>query len=224
MANLLCYVLHDAYQVYSWLALPTLCLTGLFAFSFAQELDLHPAACYVSAVTLSLGMFCVFWLTHIGYLNNLCWTTGLYWLVTAYARRGSRWSLCGIAFCVYSLLITGYPVLIVLFGYALVPYTLVRSLCAGSGRADSRHGGRLLGAVVLGGLAAMPVYLDLLHAAHNSARWTSVGDAFYLEVFPAFNGWRDVFTFLATSLDPYALGGPNACRTRPVPTASCSVP
>ena len=56
----------------------------------------------------------------------------------------------------------------------------------------------------------MPVYLDLLHAARNSARWTSVGDAFYLEVFPAFNGWRDLFAFLATSLDPYALGGPNA--------------
>jgi hypothetical protein len=31
-----------------------------------------------------------------------------------------------------------------------------------------------------------------------------------LEVFPVFACWRDVFTFLATSLDPFVLGGPHA--------------
>jgi len=211
LANVLCCVLHDAYQVYTWLALLTLCLMGLFAFSFAEELDLHPAACYVSAVTLSLGTFCIFLLAQIGYLNNLCWTMGLYWLVTAYARRGSGWSLCGIAFCVYSLLITGYPVLIVLFGYTLVPYTL--GTLVSYGRRPRRIlalGAGILGAVVVGGIAATPVYLDLLHAARDSARWTGVGDPFYLEVFPKFACWKDVFAFLATSVDPSALGGPNA--------------
>ncbi len=211
LANLLGRVFHDAYQVYSWLALVTLCLMGLFAFSFAAELDLHPVACYVSAVTLSLGTFCIFWLTHIGYLNNLCWTMALYWFVTAYARRGSRWSLCGIAFCVYSLLITGYPVLIVLFGYTLVPYTLGTLVSYGQrpARILAMSAG-VLGAVVLGGVAALPVYLDLLHTARDSARLTGVADSFYLEVFPTFARARDVFTFLATSFDPFALGGPHA--------------
>ena len=223
LANLLGRVFHDAYQVYSWLALVTLCLMGLFAFSFAAELDLHPVACYVSAVTLSLGTFCIFWLTHIGYLNNLCWTMALYWFVTAYARRGSRWSLCGIAFCVYSLLITGYPVLIVLFGYTLVPYTLGTLVSYGQrpARILAMSAG-VLGAVVLGGVAALPVYLDLLHTARDSARLTGVADSFYLEVFPTFARRGTCLRFWQPASIRLPWVAPMRCLIRRVPTASCS--
>ncbi len=210
LANLLCCLLHDAYQIYTWLALCTLCLMGLFTFSFAEELELHPAACYVSAVTLSLGTFCMFWLTHINHLDNLCWTMGLYWLVTAFARRGNPWSLAGIAFFVYSLLITGYAVLIVLFAYTLAPYTVATLIK--NGRRPRRilaMAAALFGAVALGGAAALPVGLDLLHAAGDSARLTGVRDSFYLDILPPFATGRDVFVFLATSFDPYAVGGPH---------------
>jgi hypothetical protein len=211
IANALCFVLHDAYQVYTCLALATLCLMGLFAYSFAAELDLHPAACYVSAVTLSLGTFCVFWVPQLVHLNSICWTVGLYWLVTAYARRGSRWSLCGIAFCAYALLVTGYPVLIVLFAYTWVPYSLATLVFYGrQPRRVVAMAAGVLGALALGGLAAAPLFLDLVHAARASARWKGVGDSFYLEVLPTFGCWEDVLTFLATSIDPFVLGGPNA--------------
>ena len=151
-----------------------------------------------------------FWLPQLVFLSSLCWTTGLFWLVTAYARRRSSWSLCGIAFCFYSLLVAGYPVLIVLFGYLLAPYTLLA--LAGQGRPLRQTvfmAGNIVGAVLVGVAAASPVYLDLFHAANQSARVIGSDDAFFLNAFPRFTSTGDISMFLAGSLDPSALGGLN---------------
>lgn len=207
---LLSFASADAHFVYTCLALLTLWLIGFFAFEFLAEMDLHPTACYASAVGLSLGIFCVYWLTFIMYFSTICWMLALFWLITRYARCPSFWTWTGIAFSVYSLFLTGYPVLIVLFGYALAAYSLVVLLRSGhSPWQKALLSAGMAAAAAVGLLASLPVYLDLFHAAESSARLTGVDDAWYVAVNPSITAWSDFVAYVAANVDPFSTGNPN---------------
>ena len=59
----------------------------------------------------------------------------------------------------------------------------------------------LLGCAVAGALASLPVYLDLLFVAKDSARLGDVSDSFFLGVLPPCRNGREMASFLITIFD-----------------------
>ena len=194
-------------MVYTGFVLLTVGLTSCFGLLFLRSLGLHPAAGLSAALGLGFGTALFYWLTFVMFLSAICWSLCLLWLITEFIRKGS-WPLAiGLAFATYSLLLTGYPQMTVLMGYMIAGHAVLQlaqrsdSLAKKAWRALA-----LLGCAAAGGVAALPVYLDLFSAAQNSARLAAVSDNFFLAVLPPHHGLRDGANFLLTIWDWSSLG------------------
>lgn len=207
LTNFLAFFSDDPLVVYTGLVLLTVGLTSCFGLLFFRALGLHPAAGLSAAFGLGCGTALFYWLTFVMFLSAICWSLCLLWLITEFIRQGSWPRAIGLAFATYSLLLTGYPQMTVLMGYMIAGHTLLQL----GQRGDSPTGKAccalaLLGCAVAGGVAALPVYLDLFSAAQNSARLAAVSDNFFLAVLPPHHGLRDSANFLLTISDWSWLG------------------
>ncbi|MGB8476863.1 MAG: hypothetical protein WCE61_22520 [Candidatus Acidiferrum sp.] len=207
LTNLLSTLTSDPFVLYSMLVLLTVGLTACFGLLFLRALGLHPAACAVGALGLGFSTMMMYWLTFIMFLSAICWSVCLLWLITEFTRKRSWPAALGLAFATYSLLLTGYPQMTVLLTYMIAAYTLIR---LGQMRSPLREKLwrtlQLSGCAMVGALASLPVYLDLIATARDSARLSGVRDSFFLAVLPPHHGIREIAGFVATIFDWSWLG------------------
>ncbi|MEO7165981.1 MAG: hypothetical protein ABI016_02985 [Chthoniobacterales bacterium] len=207
LTNLLAAFTLDPFVVYTTLVLLTIGLTSVFALLFFRALGLHPAASAAAALGLGFTSALTYWLTFVMFLSTICWSVCLLWLVTEFTRRGTWAVALGLAFAAYSLLLTGYPQMTILFVLMAGLYTLIRlAQMEASPKEKIWRALQLLGCAMAGGLAALPIYLDLLAGALDSARLNGVEDSFFLAVLPPHGGLREIVGFVATIFDWSWLG------------------
>ena len=211
LITLLSWFTHDSLRVYSAEVVVALGLTALFAFLLCRALGLAPVPCLVAALGLGLGIFTTYWMTFVLFTWSVCWTLALLWLVARELECPPRrsWSrLLGIACALYLLLLSGYPQQIVWHVWVLVGFTVWRlTRLRTCWRARALGLARLGAAVALGVLAVAPVYLDVALNAQLSAR-LGADTAFFLQILPKLDGWRNVAGFLLQRFDPFWLGNP----------------
>ncbi len=206
LTNLLSCFTSNPFVLYSALVLLTVGLTAVFLLLFLRSLGLHPAASVCAALGLAFTTSVSYWLCFVMFLSAICWSVCLLWLITEFTRKPSWAAALGLAFATYCLLMTAYPQLTILFAYMIGAYALIRLL-----QIPRTHGDKLwtmlamLGCAAVGVLASLPIYLDLLFVAKDSARLGDVGDSFFLGVLPPSHP-REIAGFLMTLFDWSWLG------------------
>jgi hypothetical protein len=207
LTNLLSCFTSNPFVVYTALVLLTVGLTAGFLLLFLRSLGLHPGACACAALGLGFTTPVSYWLCFVMFLAAFCWSVCLLWLITEFTRKPSWAAALGLAFATYCLLMTAYPQLTILSLYMIGAYTLIRLLqMPRTGREKLRTMLAMLGCAAAGALAALPVYLDLLLAAKDSARLGEVTDSFFLGVLPPSRDLREMAGFLMTLFDWSWLG------------------
>ena len=102
---------------------------------------------------------------------------------------------------------SGYPQVTILSAYTTGAYALIRLVqMSGTRREKLRTMLAMFGCAGAGVLASLPVYLDLLFVAKDSARLGDVSDSFFLGVLPPCRNGREMASFLMTIFDWSWLG------------------
>lgn len=208
---LLSLVTRNTLTFYTWLAVGTVCLSGVFFFAFLEALELNAPACLCSAAGLSLGIYNSCWLTFPMYLSTICWSAALLWLVTVFIRRPT-WAIgLGISFATYSLLVTGYPQFIVFQVYVLASFILLRlAQTHVSWIPRLRIFSRLTALAVTGAIMAAPVYLDLAVDAVRSNRGPMGPKLAFsiLDIYCNYHDFSELSKFLSLVYDTFWYGNP----------------
>ena len=208
ITNLLSVFTRNPFALHTALVLITVALTAAFSLLFLRALGLCPAAAVCGAIGLGFTTTVSYWLSFVMFLSALCWAIALLWLITEFTRQASWLRALGIAFATYSLLLAAYPQIIILYGYIIAGYTVVRLLQmpAGSRGKMLRIAGALLGCAAVGALASLPVYLDVWVLLQESGRASGLSDSFFLGVTTPLREGRDLATYLVTVFDWSWLG------------------
>jgi hypothetical protein len=166
-------------------------------------MGLSPPACAVGGLGLALGVYVAYWLTFVLYVWGVCWALALLWLVPRYLEERDWRRGLGVAFAVYSLVLTAYPQQAVWHAWLLL-------LVAGQAFARRPRVRPLVGLALWGALGlacSAPVALDVLWDTLESAR-TKVEPGFFFETLPAFESSTDVATFFSRLYDASWFGNP----------------
>jgi hypothetical protein len=207
ITNALSRLTSDPFRLYTALVLFTIGLTGSFLLLFLRSLGLHPTAAVFSATGLAFGTLTSYWLTFVMFLSAICWLTCLLWLVAEFTQRPCPLRALGLAFATYSLFMTAYPQMTILCLYITSAFALIRlAQMPGTRRERLRTMLAMIGCVGAGALASLPVYLDLLLVAKESARLGHVSDTFFLGVLPPHRGLPELANFVLTIFDWSWLG------------------
>ena len=207
LTNLLSYFASSPFVLYTALILLTVGLTAGFLLLFLRSLGLHPVACSCAALGLGFTTLISYWLCFVMFLSAICWMVCLLWLITEFTRRPSWPAALGLAFATYCLLMVGYPQVTILSAYTTGAYALVRLVQMPSPRREKLWTMlAMLGCAGAGVLASLPVYLDLVFIAKDSARLGDVSDRFFLGILPPCRNPRETASFLMTLFDWSWLG------------------
>lgn len=207
LTNLLSCFTSNPFVLYTALILLTVALTAVFLLLFLRSLGLHPVACGCAALGLGFTTYTSYWVCFVMFLSSTCWTVCLLWLVTEFTRKPSWAVALGLAFATYCLLMAGYPQVAILSAYMTGAYALIRLVqMSGTRREKLRTMLAMFGCAVAGVIASLPVYLDLLFVAKDSARLVDVSDSFFLGVLPPCRTPREMASFLMTLFDWSWLG------------------
>ncbi|EJL58068.1 hypothetical protein PMI09_00561 [Rhizobium sp. CF122] len=193
----------------SILSLSTCFVSGLFLILLCREWQLSPMAALIAAITFAASPYFMYWLTFPMFSSVWCWSTGALWAMTRLARRIDLLVCGALAFIVYSLLMTGYPQIIMFHTYLLVAYGL--HLAAKKARSETRQCVHFMAAcfsaVVVGTVSVLPVYADLFVLRADSAR-VSTDPAFFLSALPPLNSMSDFVQLLVFGIVPELFGNP----------------
>jgi hypothetical protein len=207
LTNLLSCFTSNPFVLYTALVLLTVGLTAGFLLLFLRSLGLHPAASGCAALGLGFTTPISYWVCFVMFLSAICWPVCLLWLITEFTRKPSWLVALGLAFATYCLLMSGYPQVTILSAYTTGAYALIRLVqMPGTRREKLRTTLAMLGCAGAGVLASLPVYLDLLFVAKDSARLGGVSDSFFLGVLPPCRNLREMTSFLITLFDWSWLG------------------
>jgi hypothetical protein len=192
------------------LSLGTCFLAGFFVLMFCRELRLSPLAGLLAASCLAASPLYMYWLTFPMFLAVFCWSTGALYALTRLEKRPDLLGGSILAFSIYSLLMTGYPQLVVFHAYILAGYFayLVYRHCRSNGWPSTIHYLAVIaGAIAIGGLLAMPILADLAYTASESAR-VDTDTPFFTDILPKLDSPVGALRFLALSLAPEIFGNP----------------
>lgn len=207
LTNLLSYCTSNPFILYTTLILLSVGLTAGFFLLFLRSLGLHPVACGCASIGLGFTTAISYWLCFVMFISATCWLVCLLWLITEFTKKPSWLLAIGLAFATYCLLVAGYPQVTILFAYLVGAYALIRfAQMSGTQREKFGMLFGLLGCAGVGVLASLPVYLDLLFIAKDSARIDHVSDSFFLSVLPPTHNLRELASFLMTLFDWSWLG------------------
>lgn len=186
-------------------------LSGLFVMLFANEVGLHPLAGLLAAVSMATSPLLMYWLTFPMFLAVWCWAAGALWALTRLSNRADLVSWIGLAFSIYSLLMTAYPQPVVFHAYVLAGYgfVLVRRQSTVSGNAIKRFIVLAASATLVGVVLAFPVLRDLSILASESAR-VAPDASFFTAVLPRFSSVSEFVRFFVLSSVPEIFGNPIA--------------
>ena len=207
LTNLLSCFTSSPFVLYTALILLTVGLTAGFSLLFLRSLGLHPVACGCAALGLGFTTLISYWLCFVMFVSAICWTVCLLWLITEFTRKPSWPVALGLAFATYCLLMSGYPQVTILSAYTTGAYALIRLVqMSGTRREKLRTMLAMFGCAGAGVLASLPVYLDLLFVAKDSARLGDVSDSFFLGILPPCRKLQETASFLITLFDWSWLG------------------
>jgi hypothetical protein len=198
----------DPFRLFTTYTVLMIFLTCTFCFLLLKALRLHPVACFVVSAGIGLGVMTSYWFTRPVTISTICWTLCLLWLITALFEKRSTGTVLGIAFAVYSLLMTGRHQTIVANVYLVAGYTLMLLW-----RSDERRSVKVgiasavTAAFIMGILAALPAYADLFIRATGSTR-LQAGSDFFLAVLPKIGNLQDLGIFLSLMFDAFWFGSP----------------
>jgi hypothetical protein len=203
--------LTDPFSYLTAISLLAIFLTGAFAFLLARELELVPAAALIAALAIGLSPSLIYWATFPMFASAYGWTCAVLYGITRLIRRQDFLAWLTIAFAIYSLLMTAYPVMVVYHAYLVAGFIIYLALKHPSFPRDIREFARLslgLGsAAALGILATIPALIDTFQTTQNSAR-THPDVSFFQAVIPALRSWTDWERFLTFWTFPQVLGNP----------------
>lgn len=164
-----------------WVLMPTgaglgiimalkLWLAGMGMWLFLRAIDLHPAACALSALSYMFSASIVNWLSwqHSCVLLLLPW---LLWMIHLWWQGGRRMSLAGAALVVGLSILGGHPETVFIIGLTAAGWTLSLLLLAGcTWRSRMLRVAGLVLAVVLGfflGMIQLLPFLEALGLSHQ---------------------------------------------------------
>jgi hypothetical protein len=197
------------WQFITALSLLTCFFAGIFIIFFCREVGLSPLAGLIAGSSLGASPLFMYWLTFPMFPAVWCWAAGALWGVTRLAKRLDLvgWSI--LAFSVYSLLMTAYPQPVVFHAYILAAYGLY--LVYHKLQHRSFDTGRFLllsaSAVFVGAALALPVYIDLVNLAAESAR-VAPDPSFFTKVLPKISSLSEAVRFFVLSTSPELFGNP----------------
>lgn len=197
------------WQFITTLSLLTCFFAGIFILFFCREVGLSPLAGLIAGSSLGASPLFMYWLTFPMFPAVWCWAAGALWGVTRLAKRLDLvgWSI--LAFSVYSLLMTAYPQPVVFHAYILAAYGLY--LVYQKRQYGSLKANRFLllstSAVIVGAALALPVYIDLVNLAAESAR-VAPDPSFFTKVLPRIGSLDEAVRFIVLSTSPELFGNP----------------
>lgn len=201
----------DAFTYLSAIVWLQMFMAGAFAFLFARELQLRPYAALAAALALGVSPSLVYWATFPMFAGAYGWTVATLYAFLRWLRRCDllAWSL--LAFAVYSLLLTAYPVMVVYYAYLIAGFFIYRAvkhpLFPGSrcSLLVSLVGGAA--AMLFGVLAALPALADTFITTLQSSRVHPDVEFFRIAIPPleTLADWQKFFAFWTF---PQILGNP----------------
>lgn len=192
------------------LSLGTCFLAGLFILMLCRELRLSPIAGLLAAGCLVGSPLFMYWLVFPMFLAVFCWSAGALYALTRLERRPDLLGGSVLTFSIYSLLMTGYPQLVIFHAYILtvyVAYLAFRHWRSTGWPPTARYLAVITSAVATGGLLAMPMLADLAYAASESAR-VAPETSFFTDILPKLDSPIAALRILALSLSPEIFGNP----------------
>lgn len=182
-------------------------LAGMFIIIFCYESSLAPIAALVAGVSLATSPLFMYWLTFPMFSATWCWAAGAICGMKRLAKRSDLlgWSI--LSFSVYSILMTGYPQPVVYHAYLMLVYGFY--LLLKQYKHNRFRTGRFVltfaSACTVGIALTLPVYIDLLHIAAESARGL-VNEDFLTLALPKIHGLKDFAIFIILSTVPEIFG------------------
>lgn len=209
----------DAFTYITLIALLGAFLAGSFAFLLARELALSPVAAFVAALALGVSPSLIHWVTFPMFAAAYGWTMAILYGVARYVRKADLLSWAIVAFAIYSLVMSAYPVMIVYHFYLVVGFVVYLYLR----RAEFPRGLRDLSllfaglgsAALMGCLAALPAVADTWLATTQSARMHPSVEFLRANLPPLSSAW-DWSRFVAFWTFPQVLGDPIATDFSPL--------
>ncbi len=193
----------------TFLSLFTCFFSGIFSILFFREIGLSPLPSLLAGSSMATSPLFMYWLTFPMFPAVWCWSVGALWGVTRIAKKADLlgWSI--LAFSTYSLLMTAYPQPVIYHAYILAGYSLFLFYKKQqSGWPEVwRFSGFSLSALVVGVIAALPVYIDLANLAVDSAR-TTPDPSFFTSVLPNFSTLTEWMRFFVLGTSPEVFGNP----------------
>jgi hypothetical protein len=203
-------ITRDPLRFITVLSLSYCFLSGLFVILFCREKAVSPLAGLIAGGSFAACPFFMYWLTFPMFLAAFCWTAGALWGCTRIAAKRDLVGWTVLAFSIYSLLLTAYPQAAIFHGYILAGYGLYLS-CLLLWRSGWSELGPFLAlsasAVIVGGVLAVPVHIDLAHLAAESAR-VSLDPSFFTGSLPKLDTFAEAVRFIVLSSSPELFGNP----------------
>ncbi len=158
-------------------------LAGVFALLYVRRLLPHTGLALLAAYLISASPFFFYWNTYLTFIATTCWGLALFygfkWL-----RDTPNWKPAMLLiFAVYSLLYMGYQQMIIHLAYMLVGYFLYLVWQLRGNRQQLwQFIGYASGAMVVGAMMAVPVYLDVIQTVVLATERQKIGAEYFYNV------------------------------------------
>lgn len=161
----------NPFILHTLLSTLTVMLMSIFMFFFLKELNLHPVACAISALGISMANVTIWFLSQVSFNASTCWTICLLWLITKFICKKTPLISLGISFAVYCLFMSGYIQYIVAYAYLLIGYAAIKIYHQNAPFRQKTRTLVYLGLLAAAGIvAASPVYIDIAFMSIDSIR------------------------------------------------------
>lgn len=169
-------------------------LAGFFALLYVRQLLHHTGLALLAAYLIVASPFFFYWNTYLTFVATTCWALallcGFLWL-----RNKPSWQpALLLVFAVYSLLSMGYQQMIIHLGYMFVGYVVYLLWQLRDNRQRFwQFIGYAIGAMVMGIVMVVPVYLDTIQAATLATVRQTLSAEYFYDVMPYFNDVTELF-------------------------------
>ena len=202
----------DPYELYTFIALSSCYLAGIFLLLWCRELGLSSIASLLAALSVAVTPAFMWWLVPFSvFILTTCWCIAILFAMTRMANKGGFTVWVLLCFFTYNYLIAGHPQLIVHQSYLIVGYALVllyRKCWKGNSIKGVGLPLAMFSAMFGGLLMASPYLIDLFQFKMGSSRDVAPSIDFFTQVFSRINSIETALRYLSVSTFPEVYGNP----------------